>query len=372
MSYNVYSSLGHGPWGETPPHLAPLRSRPVWCWFLLVCSWAQPPTARGRQGPARAAAPTPVQRSGHHGPTALLIVKHFRSARSMENNRPPGTRLTIVRCEKIFQIRGRPPGVLAETTPPRPSLPKMSLSQMRCSASRLLFAWEMSGEERSIPPLPASKKQQHAPNDEAGRWPPWTPRVMLRVPAGGPAASRGPKEVSQCHGSSPPPDTQSLDAPPRRPAPDAPPRHSTGCAGPQRHLPTTVSTSFSICALMEMRPRRSVWSVPQRLGTFITQRLCTFIMQAARREGRGSGWPCSPPRDPSRPLLPLQVAETPKLGAASLPWPCHVRQAPAAPPPALMDRGDGTCPSSPGARGAPRTRPRAPKPGSPASKPGCP
>lgn len=30
--------------------------------------------------------------------------------------------------------------------------------------------------------------------------------------------------------------------------------------------------------------RRSVWSVPQRLGTFITQRLWTFIMQAAGTE----------------------------------------------------------------------------------------
>lgn len=121
MSYNVYSSLGHGPWEKTPPPGPPPPSRPARCWFLLVCGWAQPPTARGRQGPARAAAPTPVQRSGHHGPTALLIVKHFRSARSMENNRPPGTRLTIVRCEKVFQIRGRPPGVLAETPPPHPS-----------------------------------------------------------------------------------------------------------------------------------------------------------------------------------------------------------------------------------------------------------
>lgn len=36
-------------------------------------------------------------------------------------------------------------------------------------------------------------------------------------------------------------------------------------------------------ALMYIRPRRSVWSVPHKLGTFITQRLCTFIMQAAER-----------------------------------------------------------------------------------------
>lgn len=54
------------------------------------------------------------------------------------------------------------------------------------------------------------------------------------------------------------------------------------------HLPTTVSTSFSMSALMYIRPRRSVWSVPHRLGTFITQRLCTFIIQAAgRRERKG-------------------------------------------------------------------------------------
>lgn len=37
-------------------------------------------------------------------------------------------------------------------------------------------------------------------------------------------------------------------------------------------------------ALMYIRPLRSVWSVPHRLGTFITQRLCTFIMQAAREK----------------------------------------------------------------------------------------
>lgn len=210
--------------GRDSPRPSPPWSRPARCWFLLVCGWAQPPTARGRQGPARAAAPTPVQRSGHHGPTALLIVKHFRSARSMENNRPPGTRLTIVRCEKVFQIRGRPPGVLAETPPPRPSLPKMSLSQMRCSASRLLFAWEMSGEERSIPPLPASKKQQHAPNDEAGRWPPWTPRVMLRVPEEGPLQAGGRRQCRSVTVAARPPTpspwTPHPDAPPPTPRPD--------------------------------------------------------------------------------------------------------------------------------------------------------
>lgn len=57
------------------------------------------------------------------------------------------------------------------------------------------------------------------------------------------------------------------------------------------HLPTTVSTSFSMSALMYIRPRRSVWSVPHRLGTFITQRLCTFIIQAAgwrERKGRSA------------------------------------------------------------------------------------
>lgn len=51
-----------------------------------------------------------------------------------------------------------------------------------------------------------------------------------------------------------------------------------------------------------MRPRRSVWSVPHRLGTFITQRLCTFIMQAVGRRGHsaparaqeGTGTACPP------------------------------------------------------------------------------
>lgn len=58
------------------------------------------------------------------------------------------------------------------------------------------------------------------------------------------------------------------------------------CRGCTRgaHLPTTVSTSFSMSARMYIRPRRSVWSVPHRLGTFITQRLCTFIIQAVSRE----------------------------------------------------------------------------------------
>lgn len=61
------------------------------------------------------------------------------------------------------------------------------------------------------------------------------------------------------------------------------------------HLPTTVSTSFSMSALMYIRPRRSVWSVPHRLGTFITQRLCTFIIQAVgRRERKGRSALLSP------------------------------------------------------------------------------
>lgn len=50
------------------------------------------------------------------------------------------------------------------------------------------------------------------------------------------------------------------------------------------NLPTTVRTSFAISALMYIRPLRSVWSVPHRLGTFITQRLWTFIIQAAQKE----------------------------------------------------------------------------------------
>lgn len=67
---------------------------------------------------------------------------------------------------------------------------------------------------------------------------------------------------------------------PSLPGPEKP----TGRARPRAtHPPTTVRTSFSMSALMYIRPRRSVWSVPHKLGTFITQRLCTFIVQAAER-----------------------------------------------------------------------------------------
>lgn len=62
------------------------------------------------------------------------------------------------------------------------------------------------------------------------------------------------------------------------------------------YLPTTVSTSFSMSARMYIRPRRSVWSVPHRLGTFITQRLCTFIIQAAGQEEREGGSALLSPR----------------------------------------------------------------------------
>ena len=46
----------------------------------------------------------------------------------------------------------------------------------------------------------------------------------------------------------------------------------------------TVSTLLLMSAVMWMRPLRSVWSVPQRLGTLATQRLWMFIMQSAHRE----------------------------------------------------------------------------------------
>lgn len=99
-----------------------------------------------------------------------------------------------------------------------------------------------------------------------------------------------------------------------------------------------------------MRPRRSVWSVPQRLGTFITQRLWTFIMQAVRAErarlrpvhaGATGGCPPGPagprlsPSFPSRRLRPARLAET------STPCLYLIRRAFPAPPPGSEGQGRG-------------------------------
>lgn len=91
-----------------------------------------------------------------------------------------------------------------------------------------------------------------------------------------------------------------------------------------------------------MRPRRSVWSVPQRLGTFITQRLWTFIMQAAGTEaGReaqaGPGW------TPPVPLLPSEAGG----GQSALPGShpkgllLQLPRSKTPTPQTLMDRGGG-------------------------------
>lgn len=88
---------------------------------------------------------------------------------------------------------------------------------------------------------------------------------------------------AELNGGAPSPPSQDL----KKPAARARPRAT--------HPPTTVRTSFSMSALMYIRPRRSVWSVPHKLGTFITQRLCTFIMQAAERR-KGSAPPAVLPQ----------------------------------------------------------------------------
>lgn len=55
-------------------------------------------------------------------------------------------------------------------------------------------------------------------------------------------------------------------------------------AGEGRHLPVTCRLSPLTSHFRYTRPLRSVWSVPQRLGTFITHWLWTFISQAAGKE----------------------------------------------------------------------------------------
>lgn len=79
-----------------------------------------------------------------------------------------------------------------------------------------------------------------------------------------------------------------------------------------------------------MRPRRSVWSVPQRLGTFITQRLWTFIMQAAKAERGGTaqaglaGTPhLIPPSGASLAFLLLFLGEARVMKLAETSWPCQ-------------------------------------------------
>lgn len=57
-----------------------------------------------------------------------------------------------------------------------------------------------------------------------------------------------------------------------------------GRAGEGRHLPVTCRFSPLTSHFRYTRPLRSVWSVPQRLGTFITHWLWTFISQAAGKE----------------------------------------------------------------------------------------
>lgn len=57
-----------------------------------------------------------------------------------------------------------------------------------------------------------------------------------------------------------------------------------GRAGEGRHLPVTCRLSPLTSHFRYTRPLRSVWSVPQRLGTFITHWLWTFISQAAGKE----------------------------------------------------------------------------------------
>lgn len=118
-----------------------------------------------------------------------------------------------------------------------------------------------------------------------------------------------------------------------------------------------------------MRPRRSVWSVPQRLGTFITQRLWTFIMQAAGTEG---GCPAQAGPGCLFPSFPPKLAETsrpcpPCPGLIRRASPTLPRPPPPHPPPqALTDKGGGTCPSSRKAE-APRAPSTALKPEAPSS-----
>lgn len=53
---------------------------------------------------------------------------------------------------------------------------------------------------------------------------------------------------------------------------------------PTKNPPVTCSLSPLTSIFRKRRPRRSVWSVPHRLGTLTTHCLCTFMSHAGQKE----------------------------------------------------------------------------------------
>lgn len=60
----------------------------------------------------------------------------------------------------------------------------------------------------------------------------------------------------------------------------------------KNRLPSTVSLLPTHSILSSMRPRRSVWSHPHRLGTLSSHRLCTFMSHAVTsHQSQSQRWP---------------------------------------------------------------------------------
>ena len=91
------------------------------------------------------------------------------------------------------------------------------------------------------------------------------------------------------------------------------PVYSSGSGVPAVLVPPVMCSLSPVTSILrKMRPRRSVWSVPHRLGTLTTHCLCTFMSQAGERGTHthththtnrmnahtshvvrgGFGWPC--------------------------------------------------------------------------------